>query len=186
MKEHILLTALFCCTLTLFLSCGDEPDGGVTEMDTSVIGFWEGMIEELDVFGFDGARIYTRITGPDSSFSLVSLTLDTASTVQDTTLDMAGKWSMNAVRDSILLLPDTCRIIDTTLNTLVPREVRGSIIPLPLDISKNSVTGTIEWMVSFADLVPIAPLLGIDLSGIPIELITQLTKSKVTMFKRSQ
>ncbi|MBN2035881.1 MAG: hypothetical protein JW768_03985 [Chitinispirillaceae bacterium] len=181
MKKTMILPALFCCSV--FFVCGDGPDSGVTEMDTSVIGFWEGMVEELEAIGFDGARIYTRITGPDSSFQLVSLALDTASSIQDTTLDMAGKWRMNAILDSILLLPDTCRIIDTTLNTLMPRQVRGSTIPLPMHISKNSVTGTIEWMVSFADLVPVAPLLGIDLTGVPISL---LTGSKITLFKRSQ
>jgi len=171
------------CSALLF-SCGDNENTGPGQMDTSVIGYWEGRIDP--VFVFDGMRFFTRISGSDSTFRLVSLSLDTASTSSDTTLDMAGKWRMNSVRDSILLLPDTCRIIDTAKNILVPREVKGSIIPLPVAISKNSTTGDIEWAMSFAELIPIAPLLGIDLSGFPSEVLAGFKNSRITLFKRSQ
>jgi hypothetical protein len=178
------ITALFlCCIPALWLSCGESNPEGSGQMDTSVIGLWEGMIEALVPFNFDGTRIFTRISKPDSSFTLVSLTLDTANSIQDTILDMAGAWRMNAPQDSILLLPDTCGIIDTTTHSLVPREVRGVTIPMPVDIKTNSSTGIIEWTVSFADLIPMAPLLGIDLSGIPVNM---LVGQKMTLFKRSQ
>lgn len=182
MKKNGIITLFLCCIPALWFSCG-ESENGTGEMDTSVIGFWEGKIEALPPFGFDGARIFTRISKPDSSFMLVSLTLDTANSIQDTTLDMAGAWRMNAPRDSILLLPDTCRIIDTTSQILMPKEVQGVTIPMPVDIKRNSSTGIIEWTVSFADLIPMAPLLGIDLSGIPVNT---LVGQKMTLFKRSQ
>jgi hypothetical protein len=182
MKNNILF-ALILFSSALLFSCGESENAGPGQMDTSVIGYWEGMLGELSMFGFDGARIYTRIKKTDSSFQLISLTLDTASTIRDTTLIMAGKWRLNTPKDSILLLPDTCRIIDTTLDSLVPRDVKGTIIPLPIQISRNSSTGDIEWMVSFADMVPVAPLLGINLSGIDPRW---LKDSKITMFKRSQ
>jgi hypothetical protein len=183
MNKIGIVAMFFCCGAALWLSCGENENEDGGQMDTSVIGYWEGRIEALPTFGFDGARIFTRISGWDSSFTLISLTLDTANNIQDTTLDMAGRWRMNVPEDSILLLPDTCRIIDTTLNILVPKNVTGVVIPLPVDIKRNSSTAIIEWTVSFADLVPMAPLLGIDLSGIPL---IALVGQKITLFKRSQ
>jgi hypothetical protein len=182
-KTGIISTILCYCTV-LWLSCGENENGN-SEMDTSVIGYWEGGIEPLAPFGFNGARIFTRISGSDSSFTLASLTWDTAASIHDTTLNMAGTWRMITSNDSIilLLLPDTCRIIDTTLDSLVPREVHGITIPMPVDIKRNSTTDIIEWRVSFAELVPIAPLLGIELTGISVD---NLKKQKITLFKRSQ
>jgi hypothetical protein len=183
MINRIVVIFLCVCAVTLVLSCGDGVDESNGQMDTSVIGLWEGAIGELIVFNFYGVQFFTRITAQDSAFQLVARELDTAAADQDTTLDMAGRWRMNVTRDSILLLPDTCRIIDTAQNALVPRPVRGSVIPLPVAISKNGTTGEIEWVVAFSDLIPIAPLLGINVTGIDPRL---LSGSIITMVKQSQ
>ncbi|MBN1129409.1 MAG: hypothetical protein JXA71_10505 [Chitinispirillaceae bacterium] len=184
MRINRLVTSLFCIGALLVLSCGDGVDNGNGQMDTSVVGYWEGVMEPITLMGFKGASIFNHIRA-DSTFLLV--TLDTSrsdtSRIKDTTLYLAGKWRLNEPKDSILLLPDTCRIIDTAQNILVPRAVSGETIPMFVFIIKNDATGQIEWTVFGTDLVPLGPLLGIDLSGVPTDLLKIIT---IALYKRRQ
>ena len=186
MKNTGIVTTLFCFCTLLWLSCGDKAaENGNGQMDLSVVGYWEGAMEPIPFVGFKGAQIFNRITAVDSAFTLV--TLDTSRgidrPIRDTTLYLAGKWRLNVPGDSILLLPDTCRIIDTAQNILVPREVRGQTIPMLINISTYQPTGEIEWTVAIADLMPLAPLLGLNLSGIPPGLLQAV---QIILVKRWQ
>ena len=184
MVRTMFFQIILCCS-AFFISCGDNGNNGNAGMDTSVIGFWEGAMEPIPFIGFHGAKIFNHITTIDSAFTLITLdtTRDTTLPIRDTTLVLAGHWRLNTPEDSILLLPDTCRIIDTAANALVPRPVQGETIPMPVTIVKNEITGTIEWTVAVADLVPLAPLLGMNLSGIQPGLLQAV---RIVLFKRWQ
>jgi hypothetical protein len=181
-----LLTAL---VAALLLSCGhDAPNNtGVSGLDTSVVGNWYGMMPPIPLMKFNGAKIFVDISKTDSVFSLVTFdtTRDTTKNpaIKDTSLILTGTWKLNAANDSILLKCDTGRIIDTTLNILSPRAVRGQIIPMVIDISKNPSTGDIEWSVPLTEMVPLAPFLGLDLSSIPVSILQLVT---ITLVKVQQ
>jgi hypothetical protein len=179
----------------LLVSCGKDtsktpgptgPDTTVV-LDLSVVGNWEGLMPGISLINFDGAKIFVDISKTDSVFSLVTLdpAKDTTKNpaIKDTSLVLTGVWKLNMNKDSILLICDTGRIIDTTQNILAPREVRGLVIPMAIAISKNSSTGDIEWVVGFTELVPIGPMLGLDLSSYPSSLLEVLT---VTLAKKKQ
>jgi hypothetical protein len=185
MKKNQVLMALIGAAAVLMLSCGDKANEGNGPMDTSVIGFWEGAMEPIPLIGFKGENIYNNISLPDSAFTLIvrDTSRGVSLSIKDTTLIMAGHWRMNTLRDTILLLPDTCRIIDTTQNILVPRTVKGETFPMSVSILDNSTSGHIEWTVPVADLVPMAPLLGINLSGYPPGLLQAV---RIVLYKMRQ
>jgi hypothetical protein len=133
-----------------------------------VVGKWYGTMTPIMAIKFKGAKIFTHIADSDSAFILTTrdTTRDTTLAIKDTTLVLSGIWRLNAAKDSVLLLPDTCRVVDTTLNTLVPRPVKGQVIPMFMNISKNPDNGKVEWEVALIDLVPLAPLIGINLTGV--------------------
>jgi hypothetical protein len=166
---------MLCCAV-LLLSCGDNADDGNGQPDLSVIGYWEGSMGPIPFINFKGVQIFNRITAVDSTFTLV--TLDTSQgtvlPIRDTTLYLAGKWRLNVPGDSIMLLPDTCRIIDTAQNILVSRAVRGDTIPMWKNIIKNDASGQVEWTVYGTDLVLLGPLIGINLSGTPASLLKMM------------
>lgn len=170
LEKNLLYRALTGLTITLLLSCGHDS-GPVP--DTSAVGDWYGFMIPIHLSGimeFNGAKIFVDISKTDSLFSLVTLdtTRDTTKnpSIKDTSLVLTGAWKLNATQDSILLICDTGRIIDTTLDSLSPREVKGRIIPMAINISDNPSSGDVEWEVPLTEMVPLAPLLGMDLSGV--------------------
>jgi hypothetical protein len=82
---------------------------------------------------------------------------------------MTGTWRLNAIKDTIQLLSDTCVVVDTSLNVLSPRQVRGRIIPIPVKIDKQN--GAILWHVDIIDLAPVAPLIGLNIPNIQPDMI---------------
>jgi len=173
MKKTILLCALAGMFTAVFFSCGQKSAGpknsGPAALDTTVVGKWYGAIGAIKiptVINFNGEKIFVNISGPDSTFALITRDTTRAATpfISDTTLVLSGVWKLNAPKDSVLLVCDTCRIIDTTLNTLVGRSVRGQIIPVFINIANNPDDGYIEWQIRLTDFLPIAPLMGLNLS----------------------
>jgi Carboxypeptidase regulatory-like domain len=143
----------------------------VLAIDQTVVGKWQGAIGAIKIpntINFNGEKIFVNISGNDSTFALITRDTTRAATplISDTTLVLAGSWRLNAPKDSALLLCDTCRIIDTTLNTLVPRLVKGQTIPVFINIARNTADGYIEWQISLTDFLPIAPLMGLNLNGV--------------------
>ena len=141
----------------------------VMSIDETEVGKWFGAIGAIHVkntIDFNGEKIFADFSGADSTFALITRDTTRAGTplISDTTLVLTGVWKLNAPQDSVLLVCDTCRIIDTTLNTLVPRSVRGEIIPVFIDIANNPDDGYVEWQIRLTDFLPIAPLMGLNLS----------------------
>lgn len=178
----------------MIMSCGKDstPGGqGLMVLDETVVGNWEGSIPPLTVAGiinFNGVFIFVEISKTDSSFAIVArdTSRDTAKNpaIKDTSLILTGAWKLNLPQDSILLICDTGRVIDTALNILVPRDsVKGKTIPMGIKISKNASTNDIVWDVALADLLPLAPLLGMDLTGVPTGIQELM---KIVLKKRSQ
>ena len=136
-------------------------------LDMTVVGKWQGAIGAIPSIHFNGAKIFANFSGGDSSFSLITRDTTRGATpvIKDTTLVLTGSWRLNAVKDTILLASETCRVVDTTTNDLSQRQVQGQIIPIPVNITKQN--GQIIWKVPLTALVPLAPLIGLDLSGVP-------------------
>ncbi len=163
----------------MLFSCSNKgtnsKNSGPLALDTTVVGTWQGAMGAIQLIHFNGEKIFAHFSSGDS-YHFHSYTRDTtrAATpvILDTTLALNGAWRLNALKDSVLLLCDTCRIIDTTLNILVPRLVRGQTIPVFITIAKNPDDGYIEWQIALTDFVPLAPLLGLDLSNAPAECFT--------------
>lgn len=174
----------------VLMTCGkDSPNNSGTPntdttavMDLSVVGDWEGV---MFFPGIINEKVFIDIAKADSNFFLVTCdsTRDTTKNpaIKDTTLVLSGTWKLNTTNDSIVLLCDTSRIIDTTLNVLSPRNVRGQTIPIFVNISKN--TNDIEWTITYADLVPLATLLNLNLTGYPIDVLKIFT---VLLVKKKQ
>jgi plastocyanin len=146
-------------------------------LDTIIIGKWQGAIGAIKIpntINFNGEKIFVNISSSDSTFALITRDTTRAATplIFDTTLVLTGSWRLNAPKDSALLLCDTCRIIDTTLNALVPRLVRGQIIPVFVNIARNNDDGYIEWQIALTDFLPIAPLMGLNLNGVDPNLFS--------------
>lgn len=174
--------------LALF-SCSDKgtntKNSGPLALDTTVVGTWQGAMGAIQLIHFNGEKIFAHFSSGDSTFYLITRDTTRAATpvILDTTLVLNGAWRLNAPKDSVLLLLDTCRIIDTTLNVLVPRLVRGQIIPVFINIARNPDDGYIEWQIALTDFVPLAPLLGLDLSNAPLSVLQVI---KVVLAKMSQ
>jgi hypothetical protein len=168
----LLAAALFSCS-----DKGTISNNGAKALDTSVNGKWQGTILAIKipkVINFNGEKIFVNFSGSDSTFALITRDTTRAATlfIADTTLVLTGSWRLNAPKDSVLLLCDTCRIIDTTLNVLVPRLVRGQTIPVFITIAKNPDDGLIEWQIALTDFLPIAPLMGLNLNGVDPNLFS--------------
>lgn len=174
----------------LLVVCGkDSPNNsGIQKTDTtavmdlSVVGDWVGV---MFFPGIINQSVFIDIVKADSTFFLVTRdsTRDTIKNpaIKDTTLVLFGTWKINTTNDSIVLLCDTGRIIDTTLNILSPRNVRGQTIPIFVNISKN--TTDINWMITYADLVPLATLLNLNLTGYSTDILKIFT---VLLVKKKQ
>ena len=173
-KTIVLLSTVTIAALALF-SCGDKPTGAA-KPDAPAIGIWTGDIPPIPGV-VSGVDIFANIKGPDSSFLLTGRdpSRGTAAPIKDTTLVLEGKWRLNSIRDTILLICDTCRIIDTAQGLLVPRMVRGEIIPVNIDINTNPGNGAVEWKIRLSDFVPLAPLLGIDLSNLSTDFLGRIS-----------
>lgn len=151
--------------LTGMLLCGkNNPAGtGNPKFDNSVVGMWMGGLRHPPVVN---DYIYVHIIGTDSTFSLVTRDAAGDSTsnpaIKDTTLVLTGKWRLNGTKDSMLLLCDTARIIDTLNHVLVGRQVHGQVISLYVSIAPNAA-GEIMWTLSMSDLITLAPLMGMNI-----------------------
>lgn len=169
-------------------SCGDKATdtGGTSQLDLTVVGKWEGELPSYPGV-MNGVKIFATITGADSTFALITRdpTKDTMQNVsiKDTTLVLTGTWRLNALKDSILLICGSCRIIDTLQNILVARSVEGQIVPIFINIYKEQTSGAIDWEIVLTDFIPLAPLLGINLSGIPVALLQGIS---IVLVKKSQ
>lgn len=160
--------------IVLLVACGkDSPNNSGPQntdttvvMDLSVVGDWVAILAIPPIIN---QKIFVDISKTDSAFLIVTRdpSRDTTKNpaIKDTTLVLTGHWGINNGKDSLLLLCDTSRIIDTAKNELSPRNVRGKTIPLPIQINKNSTSGDIEWEIALFDFVPLAQLLNIDLSN---------------------
>ena len=160
----------------------------VLAIDQTVVGKWQGAIGAIKIpntINFNGEKMFVNILSSDSTFALITRDTTRAATpsIFDTTLVLTGHWKLNAPKDSALLLCDTCRIIDTTLNTLVPRLVRGQIIPVFVNIARNNDDGYIEWQIVLTDFLPIAPLMGLN---IPASSAGLLSGTIIVLAKMSQ
>jgi|GEM_PF-2053397 hypothetical protein len=179
MKNCTIMVVGFLALFLCLISCSDKSAGGdPVELDMTVVGKWQGAIGKINLsfpplvdIQFKGAEIFANIYKKDSSFTLI--TLDTSRTalpvIKDTTMVMTGTWRLNAIKDTIQLLSDTCVVVDTSLNVLSPRQVRGRIIPIPVKIDKQN--GTILWHVDIIDLAPVAPLIGLNIPNIQPDMI---------------
>lgn len=149
----------------ILFSCGEDKPNGPAGMDTSCVGEWIGAMEPIPLAGFNGAKIFANLQGQPQTFELITrdTTRGTTSAIKDTTLVLAGSWAMNGAKDSVLLICDTGRIIDTAQNILKPLSVRGQVIPVYEKIAVNPATNEIEWDIAFSDFLPLAPLLGITI-----------------------
>lgn len=194
MKKVTILLGISGILAVVLFSCGNKGTNSNTNtpgtLDTSVKGKWQGAIGGIhiqflkDTINFNGEKIFVHFSGGDSSFALITCDTTRAATplISDTTLVLTGSWRVNAPKDTALLLCDTCRIIDTTLNTLVPRLVRGQRIPVFIDIARNPDDGFIEWNVKLNDLLPIAPLMGLNFTADP----RLFANTKIVLAKMSQ
>jgi hypothetical protein len=187
MKKSLVLLGISGLLAAVLFSCSDKGtsnNSGPKVLDTSVNGQWHGEMGAIQMVHFNGEKIFAHFSG-DSTFSLITRDTTRVATpgIFDTTLVLNGTWRLNTPKDSVLLLLDTCRIIDTTQNMLVPRLVRGQTIPVFVSIAKNPDDGYIEWQIVLTDFVPLAPLLGLDLSNVPKSLLQVI---KIVLAKTSQ
>ncbi len=176
-KRGTIFTAVF--LISALLSC--SPDSNVpSSLDTTVVGKWQGAIGAITTFNFRGEKIFVNISRTDSSFLLVTRDTTRASTqvIKDTMLVLLGAWRLNGPGDSVLLLCDSCRVVDTTLNILSQRQVQGQVIPVATAIDRQP-GGPVLWHVSLYDLSPLMPYIGLDLSGIPPNMLKTLLSSTI-------
>jgi hypothetical protein len=168
MKKAIVLLSLSALlTAAILFSCGKNSpttSTGPTTMDLTVVGLWNGAIAAIPYIHFNGEKIIAHFYSADSSFTLITRDPTRGETlpIKDTTLVLSGTWRLNAPKDSVLLLCDTSRIIDTTLNILKPRAVRGQVVPVFIKIA-TSTAGAIDWQIVMTDFIPLAPLLNINI-----------------------
>jgi hypothetical protein len=162
-KNFALLSGSGLIIAALLFSCADKSTAPAGGLDLSVVGNWEGAMGAIPLIHFTGERIFANLSGRDSTFVLITRdpTKDTTSAIKDTTLVMTGNWTLNAGKDSVLLAPHSCRIIDTATNTLRSRVI-DQTIPVFIKIAKDA-SGVINWDIAMSDFLPLAPLLGLNL-----------------------
>ncbi|HEX7511013.1 MAG TPA: hypothetical protein VF335_06915 [Chitinivibrionales bacterium] len=102
---------------------------GPSALDTTVIGAWRGAIGAIPMLNFTGEKIFLSVSRPDSSFRLITRDTTRAAmqVIKDTMVVLTGAWRINGSKDSILLLCDSCRVVDTALNVLSQRNVARGI-----------------------------------------------------------
>jgi hypothetical protein len=172
MKKIIAVFFALAMVSVLLVACTGYPSEANLLLDTTVVGVWEGTslavpapIAPVNIKSF---LISTRISKADSAFILtVRDTSQNDSIAKDTTLILIGTWKMNAANDSILLNCNTGRIMDSTkiFHAISPNQTVNPI-PLKTNIINDSEKGYIVWTLTFLDLKPFLPLLGIT-SAIP-------------------
>jgi hypothetical protein len=182
MKIYSLAAGIFIAALSTSFFCSDKSTG-TAALDMTVVGKWQGAIGAISAIHFNGSKIFANFFGGDSSFSLITRDTTRGATpvIKDTTLVLTGSWRLNAVKDTILLASETCRVVDTTTNDLSQRHVQGQIIPIPVNIAEQN--GSIIWKVPLTALVPLAPLIGLDLSGVPQSVLQVII---IELEKKSQ
>jgi hypothetical protein len=156
-----------------------------TSPDNPVVGKWQGAISAIgSPANFDGALVFITIS-KDSTFAVIALdTMKVRSPViKDTILLLGGTWGVTTAKDSILLHCSSCRVVDTSNNTLYARNVGGEIIAIPTTI--GTVNGKTMWEPTVGDLMPLVPLLGLDISGINPTLLNALKKTLIYFEKKS-
>jgi hypothetical protein len=156
---------IFSISLTigvLFMSCqnnGNEPENQIINPpEHKCIGLWQGSLgdETLRKILPKDILIDVKINNDaDSTYSLIS----TYAPGTDTSLKHLGTWHFNSKGDSIILVGNDCRVIDTIQKQLVVRECSAQI---PIYINIQNTT----WKVLLTDLLPIASALSIDVSTI--------------------
>jgi hypothetical protein len=142
----------------------------IKPLEANAPGTWEGLIVPINMgdIHFNGARVFLDVPGTDSStFRMVAREADStrllSPSVKDTLLILSGIWTLKSNPDSIVLNCSYCRVVDTTEKILYDRPVDTVRIALPLTMEKSE-EGLILWKVSFADLAPLIPLLGLTIS----------------------
>jgi hypothetical protein len=168
-----------------FSCVSNSPE--TTAPDNPVVGNWQGVISGIGIssINFDGAKVFITISGKDSMFALTALdTMKSRSpAIKDTILILGGTWGLASAKDSVLLHCSSCRVVDTSTNTLNVRNVDGEIIPIPITI--GPLNGKTMWKLTFADLMPLVPLLGLDISGIDQNMLGILKKLYIYLEKIS-
>jgi hypothetical protein len=154
-------------------------------MDTTAVGKWEGLIVGINMppIQFNGAKIFMDFSGKDSVFNIVARDTSKIASpdIKDTILVLTGAWRQNAPQDSVLLSPSACRALDTGTHTLSSRPAQEQPIPIPKFIEKKETS--IIWEISFADLAPLVPLLGLTIPESQIGLLKMLV---IDLEKKSQ
>jgi hypothetical protein len=166
-----------------FSCVSNSPEN--TTPDNPIVGIWQGAISPIgSPANFDGALVFITIS-KDSTFAVVARdTMNVLSpAIKDTILLLGGTWGLTNTKDSILLHCSSCRVVDTSTNTLNERYFNGQIIPIPITI--GTVNGKTMWEPSVGDLMPLVPLLGLDISGINPVLLGALKKTLIYLEKKS-
>jgi hypothetical protein len=145
----------------LFLSCqnnGNEPENQIIDPpEHKCIGLWQGGIGGESLMGLLPRDILIDVkinNDKDSTYSLIS----TYAPGVDTSMKHLGTWHLNTKGDSIILVGNDCRVIDTIQKKLVVRDC-GAPIPIYINIQNNT------WKVLMTDLLPVAKTLSIDVSN---------------------
>ncbi len=76
-----------------------------------------------------------------------------------------GTWTMQ--KDTLYLTGTSCAIIDTSTNTMVDREC--PVMTIPVNITDN------VFDVSFKTLTPLAPVMGINLPPMFLDMLSSIT-----------
>jgi hypothetical protein len=142
-------------------------------LDTSVAGKWEGLIVPISIppINFNGAKIFMEFSQP-GSFNIIARGDTLLPDIKDTILVLSGTWRFNVPRDSVVLAFSACRALDTMTHELASRDVQGQSIFIPKSIEKGETT--IDWIISFADMAPLVPLLGFTIPAQQISLLKAL------------
>jgi hypothetical protein len=158
----------------------------IKPLDTTVAGKWQGFIVPINLgdIHFNGAKVFFGISGKDSTFRMIArdTTKSQSSPIKDTILVISGAWTVTHAPDSVVLQCTFCRVIDTTKNILYNRSIDNERVPLPQSITKSD-EGYILWEISFADLSPLIPLLGLT---IPAETQSMMKQLIIAIQKMSQ
>ncbi len=165
MKMKVAAVTLVLCIFGIVNLCCVSNSAEPPRLDTKAAGTWAGYIIPIKIspINFNGAKIYLKIASADSTFHMAArdTTQQLSEVIKDTILVLDGSWSLTAAPDSIALLCSCCRVVDTSTHTLYDRPVEDRRIPLPLNIfNQDNVT---IWEISFSDLAPLVPLLGLSI-----------------------
>ncbi len=168
MKKNILIISIIAgFAAGLFFCDDDNPADNGDGQYSPVVGKWEGIMQAIPLF-FNGLLIYVDITGPDSTYELITTRLEPE---KDTTFIHSGVWDI--MGDTIYLDADYCALRDTANDTLVELPDCGDEIPICIDIENGN-----QWDISLDELESVANSLNIDISKLPYDVSIVLVKKE--------